>query len=1320
MSEGPWDDVANTSKAPSAGPWDDIDKPKEKGLYEKVYGHPFNWREDVFGGFKPEDTSGAGVGGYTKAAAAAAAGIPASLLDAYRQFAYGDKSNLITNRVQQDIMGIGGEATPGAQAALRNINTPLGAIDPYMAMPGSIPTARLPAELKGVKGEKAPESFGEVPPKVPTSSAGPWEDAAKAHEDMKVEGDFWRQHAQQEELPLASSVEDVAAAQNARGNQMDMFLPDQARTTEPWKPLVGDQAELPLENSVQQVAEHGSEPVGQMDMFGAENPVSTDPMREIPAIQPQVDMRRAMDAQEASMDQQAAAQRQGQWTTDENGIPIRTDIEPPMTTPDYANRYMRQDEGARNDLGNAIQEANGPKLGSEDHWGSEPIQTSSPEFNSVMNGLGNSQRGSTDFFGAVQGLVKVIKATRALLDRATSRLSDKINSPLAKIVGKLPEDHMAALPGMSDLIFKPEDGTTWVQKALAEGINKINFPKNWQSGAIMAGEKFKSAALQGVGQWLNWLNKRMDYDIRTTVKPIEKQFSHLPRQEFEDLHKVFISEMFNRQRLSETELQSKLTPKQLQAYKALRGALDQAYERANTTRAKLGLDPISREEAYGASMRRGDWKQSFYDKNGRLVYHVASTNRIAAGKAVAWLKKNVPGIDWEKSGAPKYAPELTGVGAPRDVLSGYHEMLKWFDPTSKEAQAIADAIHNYNDEHGFSLGGHSQRFLEKANVPGFEGNKPWLSDKENATYFFESQMGYLKDSSHWNNAQEALVHLNEIVKNPELAQKQPNIMDYAKKLVAREMGVSPNIFKQVESELAKVLGVSRTTLYHRVSDLKAGTYLQMIGGSIGYMIATPLQGMLSVAMHRYLTTQGNSHNVMKTIVKTAADTSAALMRHYLHEMTGKDIAIPMSDIGKRALMYAEDNGIVSKNITDEYQHLGSSRMMGAIKGVLNPTIQGPEKVGRLSVFMSMVHHLSDARSGLSEKEIFQKAEDFTNHSMTDMSSPARPMIVDKMGAAGELGYVFHSYLFNAAHQMSLFAREGLRGNVSPLLAYLGASMFLGGATALPLVNELDGIWNLFKEGIAKAKPEWYRHVSGLGIKGSIISHLPNWAANGTVSQVTGAAMSSRFAPQFIDPERPLSGLAAPIQEGKEQQATLHAALDPTKRNFMEAAWVNSPPLLKGWLETHSDIFKNKPEEVGFPKETNKTAYRSPSRLNDISTDYKRTPQEEQYRSLGLYANSEYNQKQLRYINSAEQKRVMEAFQNSFEKMQTAVYDHDKERAKKFANSALRLIPDKEALEKMLNESVSKYGMTPEERDATHADVMETLMKIKRIKDATNH
>jgi hypothetical protein len=99
--------------------------------------------------------------------------------------------------------------------------------------------------------------------------------------------------------------------------------------------------------------------------------------------------------------------RGNNWPVDANGMPVRNGIAEPGIEPPYVGRYMPQNEAARNDLGNAIQDANGPRLGVQDTYGSEPLggPMGAPD---PYKGMGSGQRGAVN----IQAIIDALKGVR--------------------------------------------------------------------------------------------------------------------------------------------------------------------------------------------------------------------------------------------------------------------------------------------------------------------------------------------------------------------------------------------------------------------------------------------------------------------------------------------------------------------------------------------------------------------------------------------------------------------------------------------------------------------------------------------------------------------------------------------------------------------------------------------------------------------------------------------------------------------------------------------------------------------------------------------
>jgi hypothetical protein len=1395
--------------------------------------------------------------------------------------------NFVSNRLEEH-QHLSDNANPQQQAYEQNIGDIMNSMDPgHLAE--LHPYEDVPQVKKGVEPVKAiPKA--EVPD-------GPW-----------------KQYAHQDELPFTNNVEDIAHQQNAQGSQMDLFHDNQPEAPVPYnaqdiqsQDIANQQAQMDFwkqraENIQQQQMEQQRPGTISINTEGnAADPATMEALgRSTEGITYENVPPDGVIPRDANRlpngEPMLRVPRGNEWQTDENGIPVRQGLPESTVAPDYINRYMRQDEGARNDLGNAIQEANGPKLGPDEAYGAGPLDqpriyrnsqrgsvdgdllnsavqkvkdwfTGSPEagrtrsysleeqaarknaelqfagpgqyitqdrdlagvyggpngrayqvhepfskpfdFNSyrtLSNGtkiagdklyknlvektgskaaanaelrkqgfdaitftsprgekianifeprnltdigaarepvkdlgelslvpkeigtqsdkfnveLARAMRGRGSQAGIIDG--KLIEATHDLVKKAASSFFDLASKPVRSIIGMLPEDHMARVSG-EDMVYKPRPGADFAKDAVAEGQKDPHFFKLAQSGPLHTAEKpgVNSNALRGVGSWLQWADKRTHLDNRERVNPIQGAIRKLSDDDMVALSKHMIDEQRNNTRQDP----SGLSDRAQKAYKMMRDEFDKSYNQTVKRAVAKGKEPPTREEAYHASIRQGDFSQSFFAKSGQLIARVSSGSKLEALKADAYFRKNHPDLDWNKSGSINYAPDFKGINVPRDVLGAYQEMLKFFDGKDPTVALINDTVSKYLDEKGFSTKGFDQRLMDKKNIRGFEGDKPWLSDKENARSFFSSQVKYLRDANHWNNFQEALDQIDPIMKNEDLVKNQPRIMDYAKSLVQRELGISSNVLERIEKEWAKnfpkvgfvdgkltvAQGISRGNLYKGVSDLKTGTYLTMLGANIPYMITTPIQAALSIPRHMMLSSQGFEHNALNTVINTMRDVGAGLARHTMSSMTGKDVNIPISDIGKRMLQYAENNGILDKTILDETGSIHGHAIAEAAKKTIGMTITAPEKLARYSTFVSFAHHLMDA--GLTEADAFQKAERMTNDSLTSMRKLDKPLLVDKFGAGGQLGYVFKSYLFNYYNQMAEYAGHAKRGNMAPLAAFVGLSFLMGGALSLPGVNEADGFYSMFKNLVAAKFPQFYH--DDLGIKGTLIKDLPTWASMGALSGATGTNIGSRFNTQITNPENPLGDIAVPIQEIKEASTALNWAADPTERHAIQAVHANMGSTLKGQMETRMDAFKNpNPETSDGRDENGRMAYRKASDINDVATDYKRTPSEETKRSLGFYSEDEYKTKQLRYINNTEESRVMDAYTTLMNKAITKGVDGDTAAASRLASAALRLVPDSNKFDEMIEAAAIKHGATPEERMAMKANAIENLQKLMRL------
>ena len=776
-----------------------------------------------------------------------------------------------------------------------------------------------------------------------------------------------------------------------------------------------------------------------------------------------------------------------------------------------------------------------------------------------------------------------------------------------------------------------------LQQSLKMGLN------------MEAAKHAENPLLHAISRTLNYAATKTQYQVRTLVAPLERMISSLSTQSLLDLHGALKQEMFREKPYTVEQLrEAGYTPEQIKVHQMLRQAYDTAYSVQDAARKMLGMDSISKLDHYYASVWHGDWHMPIVDGNGKLAWYIRTTTKAEGLKALNYLKTNHPELKIPEDTAPKFMGGNKNPMIPQDVSGAYHDMLGFFKDDPVMSKAVQEGLAQYIADKGYGTVGQSKHFLEKNNVRGFEGDRPWNTPRENAFDGMKAQMSYLKNAMRWSNYQEAIANAKEVLSHPEVNAKLPNTTLYGNSVLEHESGATNALTSQFENSLAKWTGRSRGNLYSIAGDLKTGMYVQQLGLNTAYMIATPMQyAITGPAWHAVLSSvEGHKTGIIggiKTIGLSLTDSAAGVLSHMAHELGMKDMQVPMSDIGKRALQYAEDSGIVSRNLFDEGGDMGEHRAFGALKSGLGWTIGFPEKVARMNAFMGFVHHL-DASGHFKGNEagMFRLAQEYTNRAMTSFESHDRPQAVANLGTLGQLGYVYKSYVFNQAHTMLAMGKLASKGNIAPLGLLLGSYALIGGVQNMPVVNELDGLLQGFKTVAANFFPEQYvkHQMANWDLKRTLIEALPVSAAyrstlqQGLVSKATGADIGTHLSGQILDTQHPMNNIpgAVPAQEAKEMLAVAggihHWNMDGVYSGVHQAL---APPLVKGLMESNIPAFRqgNNPQAQVMYK---------PADLNAAQTmEHRRTEDDTWYRNRGLTSYNEGQDKRNIYrANETEQ------------------------------------------------------------------------------------
>jgi GNAT superfamily N-acetyltransferase len=336
-----------------------------------------------------------------------------------------------------------------------------------------------------------------------------------------------------------------------------------------------------------------------------------------------------------------------------------------------------------------------------------------------------------------------------------------------------------------------------VAQSLAEGKDGPSLFTHLQSGLQNAGEK-GSALMRGVARWLSYGEKVGDYNYANKVRPLERMLNKLPTEDLVAGQTILRREMFRGAEYTPEQLKSAgLSERAIAAHQAMRQAYKDVLENTNASLRALGKKEIKADNAYMASMWNGNWHVPIKDTSGKLAWYLKVETKGEANRAINWLK-NHPELSKTldlSTAEPKYHPQNVGSRVPRDVMGAYQDMLQFFD--GDVAEHMKSAMEAYTKEQGFKFQQHQQHFKNKSDIRGFQGDRPWLSEKENAMAQAKAQVQYLKEAYHWAPMQEALSNIKQVLSHPELNKMQPNNMNMAKLYTEQAMGLSRNLAQGV-------------------------------------------------------------------------------------------------------------------------------------------------------------------------------------------------------------------------------------------------------------------------------------------------------------------------------------------------------------------------------------------------------------------------------------------------------------------------------------------------------------------------------------------
>jgi len=921
----------------------------------------------------------------------------------------------------------------------------------------------------------------------------------------------------------------------------------------------------------------------------------------------------------------------------------------------------------------------------------------------------NSQRGGIDFDAISKGL---------------GGIAEKLRSPIRNIPGHQDTEgnRIATYPNPDEV----------KARIIAEGKNTKLFNEKLRAGMSHTYTTTKDFMFRTASDFVQTAKKRTDRAVKQFVDPAQHALIELKKEnpkQFVHLANLFKKEMFERTTYTPSELlNAGFTPKQVTSYQLVRQMFKAAYDAQTKVLEAKGLKPLSEADFYLSSRRVGDYATYLYDKDGKLVWMLKDKSKWDQNKAIEWIHKNVPEVDPSRT----QAEVRKGSDVHEDPASAYASLIQRFgdEPIAQKIKEVMLARDSAQDVKAFQQ---FQHFKSKANIRGFEGDRPWKDPVQNATDLFDHQFNYAKNAFSWSELNTASEQLKGILRDEQIMKQSPDSVKYVNEYLDRAMGQGPQITRNLESYLMHPIWLSGSSLRRGSQTLKSMWVTKVMALNTGNAVQNAMQPINTLPYHRKLSLDGYPHNATKTLLLSTADTLGGLAEHYGNRL-GIKSRQALTDLGREATKYAEDNFILDLSPFDEHLDINSKDIPG-----LTPVInagrgmnQITNKAANFSAFMSFVHHLDQSGKFSNRMELFREAEHLMNASMVDFRPSEKPFLIQDTGAVGTLGSGLQSYLINAANTLGAFVHEGRKNNNwSPLAIAIGTNAVTTGLKGAIPIAALIAIQDYLEEHSTGEKtpgigpdfdPKWNQFIpdirrmvmdigNGVGEPGSFARTT---AESGVASAMSGKVASllsggqnqepmdlgSRFE---LTPSMPGVGMIADTANtigavGKGLADTI--AGDTT--GLAKAAYAIAPAGVgQGTIAAYGPF-------------TNKSGM-TISPVTGKETGYKRTGTDKLYKALGVASLKETRQRDMDYHNSKKNAMDTKIINNLSESIAAAALN-DRKPSAIAIRGLFKQYPDvaAQALETAIDRKIINMNIPAKERAILR---MQKLSQIQNYKDS---
>ncbi|MFN7882967.1 MAG: hypothetical protein ACK5PF_08135, partial [bacterium] len=316
-----------------------------------------------------------------------------------------------------------------------------------------------------------------------------------------------------------------------------------------------------------------------------------------------------------------------------------------------------------------------------------------------------------------------------------------------------------------------------------------DIPKSYEFwGQLVSGAE--TAAVLTNHPFIRWARGRISADIaeqaqmsRQIIQPMGEVYLSLSDKERIDISNIMIEGDRRELDYDENALrQMGMNDKQIKYFTLVREADNYLYDLWNEKRAYLGFPPIPFRKGHIPSIFEGDY-HALVKVGDEIIGFVGANHNSAI-----WPDS----FDDRKREIKRRFPAATFTDLPKKSLDGaplngnlfdvYMELTKALGPNDPNIQNLQNVLQEFAkfDENRY-LGFHVHE-LAKKGIWGASGDKPWLSNKENADDLFNALVRYFQEGTAHHNMLEFMQEMDKLFLDPEANEKAPHTLRYLRDL----------------------------------------------------------------------------------------------------------------------------------------------------------------------------------------------------------------------------------------------------------------------------------------------------------------------------------------------------------------------------------------------------------------------------------------------------------------------------------------------------------------------------------------------------------